>query len=153
MIVFDLQCLDGGELFEAWFGSNADFDKQVEQRLLRCPVCQSCRVAKAPMAPLVPRKGTGEGGAADAIARLANAQTEMLRKSEWVGDRFAETARANLPPRDERHLAVRHLRQLFGHAVIEDIANRHGAEDLFRESRGLRDHEVQVAPDSDDASS
>ncbi len=26
MIVFDLQCLDGGELFEAWFGSNADFD-------------------------------------------------------------------------------------------------------------------------------
>jgi hypothetical protein len=94
MIVFDLQCLDGGELFEAWFGSNADFDEQVEQGLVRCPVCQSCRIAKAPMAPLVPRKGTGEGGAADVIARLANAQAEMLRKSEWVGDRFAETARA-----------------------------------------------------------
>jgi hypothetical protein len=94
MIVFDLQCLDGGELFEAWFGSNADFDAQVEQGLVRCPVCQSCRVAKAPMAPLVPRKGASDGGAAEAIARLACAQAEMLRKSEWVGDRFAETARA-----------------------------------------------------------
>ena len=24
MIVFDLKCLDGGEVFEAWFGSGAD---------------------------------------------------------------------------------------------------------------------------------
>ena len=93
MIVFDLQCQDGGELFEAWFGSNADFDRQVDQGLVRCPVCQSSRVAKAPMAPLVPRKG-GNAIAAEVIAKLATAQAELLRNSEWVGDRFAETARA-----------------------------------------------------------
>ena len=46
------------------------------------------------MAPLVPRKGARAGGAGEAIARLAGAQAEMLRNSEWVGDRFAETARA-----------------------------------------------------------
>lgn len=92
MIVFDLQCLDGGERFEAWFGSNADFDEQVGQGLVRCPVCLSARVEKAPMAPRVPRKG--EADPAQSIARLAAAQAELLRNSEWVGDRFAETARA-----------------------------------------------------------
>ena len=94
MIVFDLQCLDGGELFEAWFGSNADFDEQAEQGLVRCPMCQSSRVAKAPMAPLVPRKGAGHARAGEAIARLAIAQAKLLSNSEWVGERFAETARA-----------------------------------------------------------
>lgn len=89
MIVFDLRCLDDDERFEAWFGSNADFDEQLEQGLVRCPICQSCRVEKAPMAPQVPRKGSG-----DAVGRLAAAQAELLRHSEWVGDRFAETARA-----------------------------------------------------------
>jgi len=94
MIVFDLQCLEGGEQFEAWFGSNADFESQLEQGLVRCPMCQSCRVEKAPMAPLVPRKGGADGLATQAIAQLAAAQAEVLRNSEWVGDRFAETARA-----------------------------------------------------------
>lgn len=94
MIVFDLQCLDGGELFEAWFGSNADFDEQVAKGLVHCPICQSRRVAKAPMAPLVPRKGSGDGAAREIFARLASAQAELLRNSEWVGERFAETARA-----------------------------------------------------------
>ena len=89
MIVFDLRCLDDGERFEAWFASNADFDVQLEQGLVRCPICQSCRVEKAPMAPQVPRKGSG-----DAVGRLAAAQAELLSYSEWVGDRFAETARA-----------------------------------------------------------
>ena len=94
MIVFDLQCLDGGELFEAWFGSNADFDRQREQGLVRCPACQSSRIEKAPMSPSVPRKGSGDGLAEQAVARLASAQAELLRNSKWVGDRFAETARA-----------------------------------------------------------
>ena len=31
MIVFDLKCLDGGEVFEGWFSSGADFDEQTER--------------------------------------------------------------------------------------------------------------------------
>ena len=38
MIVFDLQCRDGGETFEAWFRSGADFDQQREAGLVQCPV-------------------------------------------------------------------------------------------------------------------
>jgi hypothetical protein len=89
MIVFDLQCRDGGETFEAWFRSSADFEEQSAAGLVECPFCRSANVAKAPMAPRVPRKGSG-----DPLARLAAAQAEMLKDSRWVGDRFTETARA-----------------------------------------------------------
>ena len=89
MIVFDLQCRDGGETFEAWFRSSADFDAQSASGLVECPFCGSASVTKAPMAPRLPRKGAG-----DPLARLAAAQAEILRNSRWVGDQFVETARA-----------------------------------------------------------
>ena len=89
MIVFDLQCLDGGETFEAWFRSNADYDEQRSGGLVQCPVCQSSNITKAPMAPSVPRKGIG-----NPLARLAAFQAELIKDSRWVGDKFADTARA-----------------------------------------------------------
>ena len=89
MIVFDLQCRDGGEIFEAWFRSGADYEEQRQAGLVQCPVCQSANVDKAPMAPRVPRKGGDHP-----IERLAAMQTELLKNSRWVGDRFSETARA-----------------------------------------------------------
>ena len=89
MIVFDLQCRDGGETFEAWFRSNVDFEEQRGAGLVECPFCRSDNVAKAPMAPRVPRKGSD-----NPLARLAAMQAEMLKESRWVGDKFAETARA-----------------------------------------------------------
>jgi hypothetical protein len=89
MIVFDLQCRDGGESFEAWFRSNADYEEQRVAGLVQCPICRSANVAKAPMAPSVPRKGRDSP-----IARLAAIQAEMLKDSRWVGNDFAETARA-----------------------------------------------------------
>ena len=107
MIVFDLQCLDGGETFEAWFRSNADFDEQREAGLVQCPFCESSRVAKAPMAPRVPRKGT------DPLAALAAVQAEMLKDSRWVGDEFAETARA-------MHSGEIEPEQVHGQATVAD---------------------------------
>lgn len=94
MIVFDLRCLASGDLFEAWFRSNADFEQQLEQGLVQCPFCQSSRVAKAPMAPRVPRKGDFGSDVRDVMAKLSVLQAELLRDSRWVGDDFADTARA-----------------------------------------------------------
>jgi hypothetical protein len=108
VIVFDLQCSDGGERFEAWFRSNADYEEQRAGGLVQCPVCQSANVAKAPMAPNVPKKS------ADApLARLAAMQAEMLKDSRWVGDRFAETARAMHNGEVERE-------QVHGQATLKD---------------------------------
>ena len=92
MIVFDLKCLDGGEVFEGWFSSGADFDGQTARGLLQCPYCGSAKIEKAPMAP---RVGKASGGTAkEMMAELASLQTKMLSDSEWVGDNLPDTARA-----------------------------------------------------------
>ena len=88
MIVFDLQCLDGGETFEAWFRSSADYEAQLAAGLVQCPFCASAKIDKAPMAPRVAAKSSNP------LARLAAMQAEALKDSKWVGDEFAETARA-----------------------------------------------------------
>jgi hypothetical protein len=89
MIVFDLQCRDDCGTFEAWFRSNADYEEQLGAGLVQCPICQSSDIGKAPMAPSVPRKGEESR-----MARLAALQAEALKDSRWVGEQFAETARA-----------------------------------------------------------
>ncbi|MEP7131153.1 MAG: DUF1178 family protein [Sphingomicrobium sp.] len=93
MIVFDLICLEascaGGETFEAWFGSGSDYDEQRARGMVQCPFCHSANVAKAPMAPQVPRKRSDHP-----LARVAAVQAELLKDSRWVGDEFADTARA-----------------------------------------------------------
>jgi hypothetical protein len=121
MIVFDLQCRDGGETFEAWFRSTADYEEQREKGLVECPFCQSANVEKAPMAPRVPRKGSG-----NPLARLAEMQAEMLKESKWVGDKFAETARAMHSGEIERE-------QVHGQATLQ-------------QAKSLVDDGVPVAP-------
>jgi len=105
VIVFDLQC-DHCGVFEAWFRSGADFDDQSARGLVECPACGSKRVAKAPMAPRIPAKVSGDG---TALARLAELQSALLKDSEWVGERFAEEARA-------MHLGVCAQRSVHGQA-------------------------------------
>ena len=124
MIVFDLKCLRSGDLFEAWFRSGADFEQQLEQGLVHCPFCESSRVAKAPMAPMVPRRSAP--APAELVASLAELQAELLRESEWVGDRFADTARA-------MHLGEIDTSPVHGEATAEQF-------------RSLVEDDVPIAP-------
>jgi hypothetical protein len=107
MIVFDLHCADGCDTFEAWFRSSADYDEQRAGGLVQCPMCQSTNVAKAPMAPRVPKKSSGAP-----LAKLAAMQAEMLKHSRWVGDEFADKARA-------MHLGEVEPEQVHGNATLE----------------------------------
>ena len=111
MIVFDL-CCGVGHRFEGWFGSSGEFADQQARGLVVCPDCGSPAVAKAPMAPAVPRKGNRgsartdsnhpvpiAGGSpppevAQALHKLAEMQAEALKSSNWVGEKFAEESRA-----------------------------------------------------------
>ena len=118
MIAFDLNC-SNGHRFEGWFASSEDYSKQQSSGLLACPVCNDITVQKALSVPHVPKKGNQRSVAvpiADVAApaaaaapaktdalppavvefvqKLAVAQTEMLKQSQWVGGQFAETARA-----------------------------------------------------------
>ena len=110
MISFDLKC-GLGHVFEAWFRSSADFETQQGGGLIGCPVCGNADVAKSVMAPAVAAKGNQRAEPAaqpmvaagndvdekrlkEMLGALAEAQAKMLEQSEWVGDRFADKARA-----------------------------------------------------------
>lgn len=101
MIVFDLRCEAAAHVFEGWFGSSEDYEGQRERGLVVCPLCGDDRIEKAVMAPRVGAKGNqSPTGSADPeamkamLAAMASAQKEMLEKSSYVGDRFADEARA-----------------------------------------------------------
>ncbi|RED15916.1 DUF1178 family protein [Parasphingopyxis lamellibrachiae] len=110
MIVFDLQCEGAGHVFEAWFGSSADFEDQRERGLVACPLCGSDKVRKAIMAPAVGAKGNRQGSEGKELAvsndmpepaqmkamleTLAREQAKALEKSDYVGKDFASEARA-----------------------------------------------------------
>jgi hypothetical protein len=115
MIVFDLVCRDGGETFEAWFRSNADYDDQRGRGLVECPYCGSSQVGKAPMAPAVPRNSAGT-----ALERLAQIQAEMLKDSRWIGDQFPDTARAMHSGETEPQLVHGSATPEQAKALIED---------------------------------
>tara|TARA_A100001391_G_scaffold203615_2_gene196499 strand:+ start:440 stop:901 length:462 start_codon:yes stop_codon:yes gene_type:complete len=148
MIVFDLSC-DEGHRFEGWFGSSDDYADQKARGLLACPACGSAEVAKAPMAPSVPAKGsmrepsggdvtqlaTGEmpTEVKKALETLAKAQAKALENSTWVGDRFAEKAR-------EMHYGEADEAPIHGRTTKDE------AEDMLAEGIAVAPLIVPVAP-------
>lgn len=106
MIVFDLAC-GTGHVFEAWFGSSADYEDQRGRGLVSCPLCGTSAITKALMAPNVGAKGNKSaapvsmrggtptpGEVKAMLTAMAQAQAQMLAGSEHVGSRFAAEARA-----------------------------------------------------------
>jgi hypothetical protein len=139
MIVFDLSCAPAGHLFECWFASSDAYADQRDRGLLICPHCGSSEVAKAPMAPAVPKKGNqltirpatpAEGTAvaggklppeaAEMIQKLAALQAGALKQSRWVGGDFAEQSRAI-------HYGERPPETIHGQATVDE------ARDLLEE--------------------
>ena len=114
--VFDLQC-DHGHLFEGWFGSLEDYDSQEARGLVTCPVCQSGSVVKRLSAPhlnvghfsdaqAMPASSASDAGSRELVtatpesgqlvqlqAAILQQMREFIRKTENVGDRFADEAR------------------------------------------------------------
>ncbi|MDX3901357.1 MAG: DUF1178 family protein [Sphingobium sp.] len=156
MIVFDLKCAARDHVFEAWFGSSADYADQKARGLLACPICGDGDIAKAVMAPAVAAKGNSRSDPAAPPASavpvpapasapsipvgtmpdpsrmqamlqaVAQAQSEMLKDSTWVGRDFADQARAM-------------------HYGEQDHRSIHG-EVAPQEARALIEEGVQVAP-------
>ena len=50
MKVLNLQCAHA-HVFEGWFGSEEDFQGQLERGLVECPICGDTGVQKLPSAP------------------------------------------------------------------------------------------------------
>jgi hypothetical protein len=143
MIIFDLRCSPAGHVFEAWFGSSGDYADQQARGLVSCPICGAGDVAKAPMAPAVPKKGGGEAASnlmsanpaavKEMLGALAVMQRKLVAGSDWVGDRFASEARAI-------HLGEADARSIHG------CATREQAESLAEDGIPVAPLPFPVAP-------
>ena len=126
MIIFDLKCAPQGHVFEAWFGSNEDFEAQRGRGLVACPICGAAAVDKAPMAPRVGGSGSADADMKAMLSDMAKAQKQMLETSEHVGARFPDEARAI-------HLGEAEARSIHGQASAAD-------------AESLREEGVPIAP-------
>jgi hypothetical protein len=136
MIVFDLKC-GNGHVFEAWFGSSADYESQRARHLLSCPMCGNSDVGKALMAPNVAPKGNQRRAPAEpvsvpvaaggehspeavkqALALLAEMQARVEASFDDVGDKFAEEAR-------RIHYGEAEARGILGEATLEQAKELH----------------------------
>lgn len=138
MIVYSLLCAKG-HAFEGWFASIAAFDGQQADGKLTCPLCNSRRVAKAPMAPAL-STSVGEGkrtrrtpaSTAPAVTPVPVPKApEELRKmrqfmtglrkyveqnADYVGPKFPDEARKiHYGEADDRHI--------YGEASLEEAAD------------------------------
>ena len=62
MIHYQLRCANGHE-FDGWFKASDAFEAQSARGLLECPDCGNAEIARALMAPSVPRKGNARAAA------------------------------------------------------------------------------------------
>lgn len=141
MIVYALTCAEGHG-FEGWFRNSDAFEEQSAQGKLVCPVCESRKVAKAPMAPAL-------GGVSSAPVREAESPGEEMRRvrrfmtglrkyveenADYVGPRFPEEAR-------KIHYGETKHRHIYGEASIRD------ANELVEEGIDV----APLPPDLDEA--
>jgi hypothetical protein len=123
MKVFNLAC-EHDHRFEGWFGSAGDFDTQLANGLLECPMCASRGIRKMPAAPRLNLANTPERSRPAEMAEQPQQPTpqqvqammvrmarHLIENTEDVGNRFAEEARKihyrEAPERGIRGVATR----------------------------------------------
>jgi hypothetical protein len=156
-IVFDLECRSAQHRFEGWFKSSDDYARQQKRGLVACPHCGSADVGKAVQAPRLARKGNQRAEvparatpslpapapavpaaalppqAIEVLQKLAVMQAEALKSSRFVGDSFAEDARA-------MHYGEREVETIHGRASVEQ------AKELIEEGIALTPLPFPVTP-------
>ena len=132
MIKYNLICRHNHD-FEGWFSSSSDYEIQRKKRLVQCPYCGSAKVEKAIMAPNVSTSRKKDAIASkhkEAMAIMNKAaqtiRTEIEEKCDYVGDKFADEARAI-------HYGEKEERAIYGKATA-------------REAKDLHDEGVGIAP-------
>jgi hypothetical protein len=120
MIHYQLRCTstDDEHAFDGWYRDSAAFETLARAGLVECPVCGGTQVARALMAPAIPRKGRiaqpaiepaptpGAPAATEAVAPAATGpmpaqlrailqklRAEVEKTCDYVGNEFADEAR------------------------------------------------------------
>ncbi len=126
MIVFDLECING-HTFEGWFEDRADLDRQQENGLLQCPVCDTFSVEPKLSAVAIKTSSSSNSPQAhqnmamqatqEALAEFTEKVADFVEKNyENVGSSFAKEAL-------EMHYGAKEFRNIRGTTTKEEEKN------------------------------
>jgi hypothetical protein len=129
VIVYSLQCAKG-HAFEGWFRDSAAFDAQSAEGKLVCPLCDTRKVHKAPMAPALPSAVGARKEAPEDVRKMRQFMSGLRKyvqeNAEYVGPKFPDEAR-------RIHYGETEERHIYGEASLD-------------EARELIEEGVDVAP-------
>lgn len=140
MIVFDLECLNG-HTFEGWFDDKQDLERQQEQGVIMCPVCESSSVVQKVHPIAIKKSSCMESNKAlrasqEALAELTEKVADYVEKNyENVGSSFSKEAL-------KMHYGVEEYRNIRGTTTQE--------EDKVLEKEGVPVFKVPVTKKSND---
>lgn len=127
MKVLNLQC-GQQHSFEGWFGSEDDFQTQLQRGLVECPMCADKAVVKMPSAPRLnfgghapPETSTAPDQLSSPASSSPAAAVSDAELSTGLSTVTAHAAQSGLSPEQQAAVlkAVRHLL-----ANTEDVGNR-----------------------------
>lgn len=111
MKVLDLHC-QNDHVFEGWFASEDEFQRQLRDSLVQCPMCADFHISKrlsaprlnlgarqpttepvAPVADVPAERGNAEVSGVDLQAAWLSLARKVMAHTEDVGPQFAQEAR------------------------------------------------------------
>ncbi len=119
MIKYNLKC-ENNHNFDAWFSDSSNFEEQNKKNLIFCPKCNSTRIEKNIMAPNIGSKKQSYTNALKTEKNyekiMKNVRKHVEKNFEYVGDKFADEARAI-------HYGEKEEREIYGETSVEEAVD------------------------------
>ena len=119
MIKYNLKC-ENNHNFDAWFSDSSNFEEQNKKNLIFCPKCNSTRIEKNIMAPNIGSKKQSYTNALKTEKNyekiIKNVRKHVEKNFEYVGDKFADEARAI-------HYGEKEEREIYGETSVEEAVD------------------------------
>jgi hypothetical protein len=119
MIKYNLKC-ENNHNFDAWFSDSSNFEEQNKKNLILCPKCNSTKIEKNIMAPNIGSKKQSYTNALKTEKNyekiIKNVRKHVEKNFEYVGDKFADEARAI-------HYGEKEEREIYGETSVEEAVD------------------------------
>ena len=99
MIKYNLKCENGHD-FESWFSNSDEFEKLKKKKLLECIYCNTKKIKKSIMAPMISSVKTDTGDLEEISKNLQFQKKNLIRirnfvekNFDYVGKDFSKKAR------------------------------------------------------------
>jgi hypothetical protein len=119
MIKYNLKC-ENNHNFDAWFSDSSNFEEHNKKNLILCPKCNSTKIEKNIMAPNIGSKKQSYTNALKTEKNyekiIRNVRKHVEKNFEYVGDKFADEARAI-------HYGEKEEREIYGETSVEEAVD------------------------------